>query len=272
MCVITLLTDFGTQDAFVGVMKGVIKTIAPAADVIDLTHHVLPQDIKAGAFVLKTAYRYFPPGTIHLAVVDPGVGGTRRPLAVRLGDHVYVCPDNGLLSHVLAGETLTQAVALDNTQYHLPQRSRTFHGRDIFAPVAAHLANGVPLEALGTPAGTLQTFPLSAPVVSGDTITCHVIYADVFGNLFTDLTEERAAGQSFGVAEVGGAVIRGLSDSYSSVPEGSPLALFGSSGHLEVAVRNGSARRTLGVEVGERVTVRTHPAASGDPPETGGWG
>jgi len=255
MRVITLLTDFGTQDTFVGVMKGVIKTIAPDADVIDLTHHVPPQDIKAGAFALKTAYRYFPPGTIHLAVVDPGVGGTRRPVAVKIGEHIYVCPDNGLLSHVLAEETLTQAVTLDDTQFHLPQRSRTFHGRDIFAPVAAHLAGGVPLEALGAQADTLQTFPLSAPVVSGDTITCHVIYADVFGNLFTDLTAEHAAGLSFAAVGVGGAVIHGLSDSYSSAPEGSPLALFGSSGHLEVAVRNGNARRQLGVEEGREVTV-----------------
>jgi len=257
--VITLLTDFGTQDAFVGVMKGVIKTLAPDADVIDLTHHVPPQDIKAGAFVLKTAIRYFPPGTIHLAVVDPGVGGARRPVAVRLGDCVYVCPDNGLLSHVLAEEPMTQAVTLDNTQYHLPHVSRTFHGRDVFAPVAAHLANGIPLEALGTQTDTLQTFPLSEPSVSGDTITCHVIYADVFGNLFTDLTEERTGGVWLAAVEAGGTVIDGLSNSYSSAPAGGPLALFGSSGHLEIAVRNGSARRMLGVEVGDQVTLRTRP-------------
>jgi len=259
MCVTTLLTDFGTRDAFVGVIKGVIKTLAPRADVIDLTHHVPPQDIKAGAFVLKTAFKYFPPETIHLAVVDPGVGGARRPVAVRLGDHVYVCPDNGLLSHVLAQETLTQAVTLDNTQYHLPQRSRTFHGRDVFAPVAAHLANGIPLEALGTRTDTLQTFPLSEPAVTGDTVTCHVIYVDVFGNLFTDLMEEGTGELSSAVIGVGGISIDGLSDSYSSVPEGKPLALFGSSGHLEIAVRNGSARRQFGVEVGNRVTVRARP-------------
>ena len=168
MCVITLLTDFGTQDAFVGVMKGVIKTIAPGADVIDLTHHVPPQDIKAGAFVLKTAYQYFPPGTIHLAVVDPGVGGARRPVAAQIGEYVYVCPDNGLLSYVLAEETLTQAVTLDNTQYHLPQRSRTFHGRDVFAPVAAHLASGVPLAALGAQADTLQDVPAVCPCGIGE--------------------------------------------------------------------------------------------------------
>ncbi len=256
MCVITLLTDFGTQDAFVGVMKGVIKTLAPDADIIDLTHEIPPQDIRAGAFVLNTACRYFPPGTIHLAVVDPGVGGARRPVAAKIGDFFYVCPDNGLLSHVLAEDTLTQAVTLDNAEFHLPHVSRTFHGRDIFAPVAAHLAGGIALETLGTPTDTVQTLPLSQPLVFGNTITCHIIYIDVFGNLFTDLTEERAGDVSRAVVAVGGTSIEGIADSYSLVPEGRPLALFGSSGHLEIAVRNGNARRQLRVEMGGRVTVR----------------
>lgn len=259
---ITLLTDFGTQDAFVGVMRGVLKSLAPEAEVIDLTHHVPPQDIRAGAFVLKTAYKYFPPGTIHLAVVDPGVGGARRPVAAQIGDFLYVCPDNGLLSYVLAQDTLTQAVTLENRQFHLPHVSRTFHGRDIFAPVAAHLASGVPLDTLGTPLETLQTFPLSQPTLSRDTITCHVVYADVFGNLFTDLTEDMAETWLAPPAliEAGGTVIHGLSDSYSQAPEGRPLALFGSSGHLEIAVRNGNARAQLGVEVGDRITIRPGPA------------
>ena len=255
---ITLLTDFGTQDAFVGVMKGVIKSLAPHADIIDLTHHVPPQDIHAGAFVLKTAYQHFPPGTIHLAVVDPGVGGARRPVAAQIGDFLYVCPDNGLLSYVLAQDTLTQAVTLNNPQFHLPYVSRTFHGRDLFAPVAAHLANGVPLGSLGTPLDTLQTVPLSQPLVSGNAITCHVIYIDVFGNLFTDLTEDSAGSAlSSAVIHVGDVVIHGLSESYSRAPEGKPLALFGSSGHLEIAVRNGNARAQLGIEAGDRVTIRT---------------
>jgi S-adenosylmethionine hydrolase len=259
MCLITLLTDFGTQDAFVGVMKGVITSLAPHAAVIDLTHHVPPQDIRAGAFVLNTAYRHFPPGTVHLVIVDPGVGGARRPVAAQIGDFFYVCPDNGLLSHVLAQDTLTQAVTLDNPQFHLPHVSRTFHGRDIFAPVAAHLAHGVPLETLGTLLETLQTFPLSQPLVFGDTITCRIIYADVFGNLFTDLTEDMmTAGKVFrAVLDVGSMTINGLSDSYSQAGEGEPLALFGSSGHLEIAVRNGNAREQLGMKVGDRVTIRT---------------
>ena len=250
---ITLLTDFGTQDAFVGVMKGVIKSLAPQAEIIDLTHHIPPQDIRAGAFVLKTAYRHFPLGTIHLAVVDPGVGGVRAPTAAQIDDFLYVCPDNGLLSYVLAQDTVTQAVTLDDGQFHRSQVSRTFHGRDIFAPVAAHLTNGVPLKSLGTPLDTLQTFPLSQPHVFGDTITCHVLYADAFGNLFTDLTEEGSVSAlSSAVIHVGGVAIQGLSDSYSQVPEGKPLALFGSSGHLEVAVRNGNARGAVGYRGGRQ--------------------
>ena len=194
-----------------------------------------------------------------MAVVDPGVGGARRPVAARIGDFFYVCPDNGLLSHVLAEDTLTQAVTLDDTRFHLPRVSRTFHGRDIFAPVAAHLANGVALDTLGTRADTLQTFPLSQPLIFGNTITCHVIHADVFGNLFTDLTEDRAEiGEPARVmVGVGGISIEGIADSYSQVSEGDPLALFGSSGHLEIAVRNGNARNQLRVNVGDRVTVRT---------------
>jgi S-adenosylmethionine hydrolase len=262
---VTLLTDFGAQDAFVGTMKGVLLSLAPDVTVVDLTHQVPPQDIRAGAFLLHTARRFFPPGTVHLAVVDPGVGGPRRPVAARIGDSCYVCPDNGLLSYVLAENTLTRAVTLDNPAYWRPSVSRTFHGRDIFAPAAAHLARGVSLETLGTPTDTLHTFPLSQPQVSGDALTCHVVYADVFGNVFTDLTEDAAdAGDlSRCVVEAGGRHIAGLADSYSAVPEGEPLALFGSSGRLEVAVRNGSARRVLGLQVGDTVVVRRVGSAGG---------
>lgn len=259
---ITLLTDFGTQDVFVGVMKGVIRSLAPDAEVIDLTHHVPPQDIHAGAFLLKTAHKYFPPGTIHLAVVDPGVGSARRPIAAQIGEFFYVCPDNGLLSYVLSEDTLTQAVILDNEQYHRPQVSRTFHGRDIFAPVAAHLANGVSLETLGTLIDMLATFPLSQPAASADTLICHVLATDVFGNVFLDLAEDMATEFKirFKSIEVSGTVISSLSNSYSDVSIGEPLALFGSSGHLEIAVRDGNAREQLGIKVGDMVKIRKSSA------------
>ena len=187
--IITLLTDFGTQDTFAGVLHGVIKTIAPDADVVTLTHHVPPQDIAAGAFLWKTAYRHFPAGTVHLGIVDPGVGSVRRPIAAHIGDYVYVCPDNGLVSHVLSEDTLHSAVILDNTLYQRSPPSRTFHGRDIFAPAAAHLTRGVPLHSLGTALDALDAFPLSAPDFGPDVVTCHVLYTDVYGNVFTDFTE-----------------------------------------------------------------------------------
>lgn len=256
---ITLLTDFGLQDTFVGVLKGVLKSLAPEADIVDLTHSVPPQDICAGAFLLKTAYSYFPPGTIHLAVVDPGVGSARRPVAARIGDFTYVCADNGLLSYVLSENTLHQAVTLDNPTYHLPSVSRTFHGRDIFAPAAAYLTRGVSLNTLGTPLNTLETFDIPQPQMLGETVTCHVISADVFGNVFLDLTEDLAEtwGLSSLIVSISGQTISGPVSSYSEVAEGMPLILFGSSGHLEIAIRNGNAQQQLGLQVRDKVTVRT---------------
>ena len=263
---ITLLTDFGTRDIYVGVMKGVIKDIAPDVDLIDLTHEIPAQDIAAGAFALKSAYAYFPPGTVHLGVVDPGVGGTRRPVAAHIGDYFYVCPDNGLLSYVLAQDTLHQAVTLDHTQFSRRSVSRTFHGRDIFAPAAARLALGVPLGDLGTPSDHLVSFPISVPHVCAETITCHALYIDVFGNVLTDLTEDlyNTWHVTQCVISVAGRDIPGPVESYSDVPDGTPLALFGSSGHLEVAVRNGSAVRTLGLHIGDSITLSIKTAETHD--------
>ncbi len=257
MTLITLLTDFGTQDTFVGVLKGVIKSIAPDVDVVDLTHHVPRQDIGAGAFALKTAYRYFPTNTVHLNIVDPGVGSGRRPIAAHIGEFFYVCPDNGLLSYVLAENTLKQAVTLDNPAFHLPRVSRTFHGRDIFAPVAAHLSLGVPLTTLGSPIETLKTFPLSRPAVSERALTCHVLHSDVYGNVFTDLTEDVYDAWRTGPVsiDVCGQYVPGPLTSYSDVGLGQPLALFGSSSHLELAVRNGSAQTHFGLSRGDAMTL-----------------
>ncbi len=255
--IVTLLSDFGTQDTYVGVMKGVIKTIAPEADLVDLTHEIPPQDIAAGAFALHTACRHFPAGTIHLAVVDPGVGSTRFPIAAQIGEYVYVCPDNGLLSYILAEDAVKQAVTLTQTRFHRPILSRTFHGRDIFAPVAAHLSRGVPLDALGAPLDALTTFALSHPHVSHDKIVCHVIHSDVYGNVLTDLTEDiyEMWNVSGSHIHVGGRHIDGPLPSYSGVPPGMPLALFSSAGHLELAVRGGSARAMFALRVGDTVEI-----------------
>jgi S-adenosylmethionine hydrolase len=271
---ITLTTDFGLRDAFVGAMKGVILGIAPAARLVDLTHEVPPFDVRAGAYVLYAAYRYFPAETVHLAVVDPGVGSARRAVAVETSWGTFVVPDNGLLSLVLSRESVRQAVALENPAYRLPHVSRTFHGRDVFAPAAAHIARGVPLAEFGPAVSDLPaafrlvTFAVSRPVRQGDgpaqpgdgpaqpgdTLIAHVLYVDRFGNLVTDATEADLTGPVV-VVEAGGQRIAGLSSAYTDVPPSQPVALIGSAGHLEVSVREGHAARTLGLAVGDPVTV-----------------
>jgi S-adenosylmethionine hydrolase len=259
MRLITLTTDFGLEDAYVGVMKGVILSINPAATIVDLCHAVPPQDMQAAAFLLHTAWPYFPLGTIHVVVVDPGVGSQRRAIAVDVGTATFVTPDNGVLSYVLAeaAEKNTQAVHLTNQRYWLSPVSATFHGRDIFAPVAAHLSLGVPLTDLGEPLplGELVTFPLPRPERQGDTWVGHVVHIDHFGNLVTDL-EAEAIGDPQAVAiEVGRQRIFGLRRTYAEGTPGEPIALIGSSGRLEIAVTGGQAVRWLKVQIGDRVRV-----------------
>ena len=261
---ITLLTDFGTSDPFVGVMKGVILEINPQAQIVDLTHDVDPQDIPEAAFLLKTSYRYFPAGTIHLVVVDPGVGTERRAIALRTNQHRFVAPDNGVLSYVLSQETVEQAVALTNEEYFLPQVSRTFHGRDIFAPVAAHLSLGVSLEDLGEPISDLTQIPLPHPTIKPDTIEAQVIHIDRFGNLITNLAEKQfdewlstGAREQIEI-ETGEQTLRGISQSYADMPEGSLLAIFGSSGHLEISANQASASQLLGLGKRAKITIRRH--------------
>jgi S-adenosyl-L-methionine hydrolase (adenosine-forming) len=269
---ITLTTDFGLADHFVGVMRGVIAGIAPAARVVDLTHTLPAQDVAAGAFSLATAYAYFPPGTIHLAIVDPGVGSARRAVAVAAGGYYWVAPDNGLLGYALAalaagGQLQGQwrdgcwqlgddarAVVLTEPRYWLPVVSRTFHGRDVFAPVAAHLAQGVALDALGTTITSVSALAMPGPEPLADGWQGIVLHVDRFGNLVTNLPAALLGTRDWGV-EIAGQHVAGLSPSYAAMP---PLgAIIGSAGYLEIAAPNGSAAALLGVGVGARVTVRT---------------
>jgi S-adenosylmethionine hydrolase len=261
--VITLLTDFGLADAYAGIMKGVILGIAPGALVVDLCHSVPPQDVRAGAFLLMAAYAYFPPGTIHVAVVDPGVGTTRRIVAARAGGYTFVGPDNGVLRWALdrAGGVggAEAVVAVENPRYRLANVSRTFHGRDVMAPAAAHLAAGVSLEALGpvVAPGTLAGEPFPSPERRGKTaVAGRVVYVDHFGNCTTNLPEDAASISSApGVSvEVAGRRVP-LARAYGDVDPGQPLALTGSTGLLEIAVRDGNAARTLGIEVGNSVSL-----------------
>jgi len=264
MPLITLLTDFGLRDEYVGVMKGVIAGIAPRARVVDITHAIDPQDVVHGAFILAAAYAYFPVGSIHLAVVDPGVGGARRIIAVECAGHRFVAPDNGLLERVLDGHADIRVVAVENRRYFLAQVSQTFHGRDIFAPVGAHLANGLPLIRLGSGVGRNT---LAAGVVprcklaDAGRIEGRVVAVDRFGNLMTNIDAGTLRGLTRGattdrvVVELAGARIDGIATSYGQVARNAPLSIWGSRGLLEISVNQGDAARILGVGKGDGVRV-----------------
>lgn len=255
--IVTLLTDFGLADAYVGVMKGVLLGIAPEARLVDLCHEVPPQDVPAGAFLLMTSFAYFPAGTVHLAVVDPGVGTTRRIVAVHAGGHTFVGPDNGLLRWAVdrAGGAV-QAVAVENLAFRLARLSTTFHGRDVMAPAAAHLAAGTPLASLGPPVSRLAGDPFPEPQRAQSRLAGHVIYVDRFGNCITNLPapppDLLAATQTAPVVEVAGRRLP-LLRTYGEAPPGQAIAVTGSSGFVEVAVRTGSAERKLGIGVATEV-------------------
>ncbi len=253
--VITLCTDFGTRDGYVAAMKGVILSLAPGAQLVDITHEVPPQAVREAAFVLASAYGYFPPGTVHLVVVDPGVGSDRRLLAVRAGYYYFVAPDNGVLSLVLRAQATFEAVALTRRAYWREEVSHTFHGRDILAPVAAHLANGVPLSALGEPLREPVQLAWPAPERRGQTIIGHVLHIDRFGNLVTDIPAAMLFARTDWRVVVGRVRAAGIRPTYASVGRGEPLALIGSHGYLEVAVREGSAEKMAGAKVGDVVHV-----------------
>lgn len=256
MTIITLTTDFGIRDPFAGIMKGVIASRAPAATVIDVTHGVPPQDVFAGALVLRHAVPYFPPGTIHVAVVDPGVGGPRRPLCVETAEGCLVGPDNGVLSLAAATAGVRRIVHLTETRFFLAPTSATFHGRDVFAPVAAALATGTPPAALGTDSSTMARLELPPVEVEGTAIRGQVIYVDHFGNLVTNVPAETLAGRRV-VVSLRAVRVPGPSGSYGAVAVGDPVAVIGSWGLLEIAVRDGDARATLAAGVGDPVVVET---------------
>lgn len=260
--IITLLTDFGTEDTYAGVMKGVIASLCPGATVIDLTHEVPPQDIATGAFLLDVSVDYFPEGTIHVAVVDPGVGTARKPVALRTPKAFFVGPDNGIFTLVLQRQKLLQAVCPDNPRYHLPHPSATFHGRDIFAPVAAHIARGVALAELGTPLTHLQRLPLPRIRVDWQGIRATVVHIDRFGNAITNLTRVdyeawriRWDVKEPAVEVVSSKALLPICCTYGDVPRGQPLALFGSSDRLEIAVNSGNAAQVLNLRRGDTVRV-----------------
>lgn len=264
MTTIALLTDFGYQDSYVGVMKGVMAGIAPDVQIIDLTHGIPPQDLHAAAFALLTSYTFFPPGTIFCCVVDPGVGGDRLAVAARLesqtSDAYYVvCPDNGLLTPLLHELHATAAVTLNNTDYHLAQTSATFHGRDIFAPVAAHLAAGQALMKLGSrlDASALTQLDWPQPQRLEGGWQAQVVYIDSFGNLVSNLKAEALeAPLNNWQVDVHETHLDKISRTFGDVVRGAPLAYTGSSGYIEIALRQGNAHHELRVDIGERVILK----------------
>ena len=269
---IVLTTDFGLSDPYAGIMKGVVLSINPDAILIDITHQIQPQNIRQGSFVLAASHRFFPESSIHVAVVDPGVGTDRRAVLLVTPTASFLAPDNGLLSGVLGDyldtpplnaervnlpSSLT-AYHLTNGEYWLHPVSNTFHGRDIFAPVAAHLSLGVPPTSLGKPIQDLVWLPTPKQIQERDYILGEVIYADHYGNLVTNIPVSELADAAKIMVEINGRHIQGLSQTFQS-PENNNeeglLALGGSLGFLEIAVQNGSAALVLNAGPGERVRV-----------------
>ena len=258
---IVLLTDFGFRDSYVGVMKGVIRTISRSAEIMDLSHNIMPQDVAEAAFVLSAAHRYFPPGAIFACVVDPGVGTDRAVLCMRSAGKVFLAPDNGLLS-VIEEECGREDVRkVTEQKYFLEAPSATFHGREIFAPVAAHLAEGLELQKLGPVQRYIRKLHLPKPVRAADgSLRGEVIYIDQFGNLITNIRGETltrgpdAPGERVQV-QVTGCEVPGLAKAYAEKAPGALLALIGSSGYLEVAVNRGSAAALLSCQKGDAVRL-----------------
>lgn len=256
---LSLITDFGLSDTYIGQIKGVILGIDRGLHVIDLTHSIPAQDVAEAAFQLATGWQAFPPGTVHLVVVDPGVGTPRRPIAFSFGGHFFVMPDNGLPTLVLGGEAPDELVVLDRPAMHRPVVSKTFHGRDVFAPVAARIAMGHALSAVGTPVPPDSLVRLNLPGIERleQAIRAPVVSIDHFGNCRTLIRPEDIPWPHDEVwVRCGMAVIRGLSETYGSVPEQHTLALFGSHGGLEVAVRFGNAAKAWDIVRGTVVEVR----------------
>jgi len=256
---ITLTTDFGSGSPYVAAMKGVILGMNPVAQLIDISHEIPPQDVRHAAIVLAESTTWFPAGTIHVAVIDPGVGTARRLIYAHLGDQHYLAPDNGVLSLLAKRNRPTRIIELANAEYWLPEVSHTFHGRDILAPVAAQLSLGLEPERLGPALAQIHTFDWPDPAGTENRIEGAVRWIDRFGNLITNITASMLApGRSAGrlTIDCAGHEIAGLSDFYGQHTPGTLAALVGSSGYLEIAVAEGNAAQTLSAAVGTPVAIR----------------
>jgi S-adenosylmethionine hydrolase len=256
--IITLTTDFGLSDPFVGIMKGVILGIAPEAQIVDISHEIRSYDILEAAFIIDTSYRHFPAGTVHVIVVDPGVGSARRPMAATAKEHLFVAPDNGVLSYVLHGDDSAPGASaywIKNQSLFLNAVSQTFHGRDIFAPVAANLAAGAPIESVGPRIVDFVNKTLPRPRPQGDKLVGMALRIDKFGNIITNLKRSHL-GKDF-VIRVAGLSITRLCGNFSEAEPGEFFALEGSTGFIELALNQGSAADRLNVSRGAEIELES---------------
>lgn len=259
MTVLSITTDFGIANGFVGVMKGVIYNIIPDVKIVDISHQISPQNVREGAYTLWRVIPFFPKDSVHVAVVDPGVGTKRRPIGARIGDQYFIAPDNGLLTPLILDAEKNsdpmEFVHLDNPKYWLPKVSNTFHGRDIFAPTGAYLAAGVLLKELGTPIEDPVRLELSRPEKTEHGWRAHVTTIDIFGNLATDLPAAALQGQHDILLRIRGHEIVGIIESYGHREPGDLIAVVDSEGYVEIAIVNGNAARALNAKTGDVVEI-----------------
>lgn len=259
---ICLLTDFGLKDGYAGVLKAVISNIAPKTSIIDLSHEIEPYNILQAGFVLYQSYRYFPKETIFVAVVDPGVGSERKPILIKTKNYYFIGPDNGIFSLVLSEEKVEQIIHLQNPKYFLSSISSTFHGRDLFAPVAAHLSSGISCASFGQKIEEYQRLNYFFPIIKKKQIIGKVLSIDRFGNMITNLSkrflEENFSDLDFALS-IKGKKIRKIYSHYAEAKKGEIFILFGSSGFLEIAMNQGSAAKFLKVKNGTQIVLNVLP-------------
>jgi len=259
--IITLLTDFGTEDSYVGAMKGIILSLHPGVTIVDISHNVPPQDVTSGSFVLSHAAPFFPKGTVHMAVVDPGVGGKRKPILIETEKYFFVGPDNGIFDMALQREKVKQIILLTNKKYFLGYVSPTFHGRDKFAPVSAYLSLGVDPSLFGKRTQSINKLEFKQPPIHNGKITGQIIHIDRFGNLITNIDEgllRRVFKNKAFQTEVGHIIIKKLVPSYAYAKDGDVACLIGGCGLLEIAVKNKTASKALMITRGTRVEVSSN--------------
>jgi S-adenosylmethionine hydrolase len=258
---ITLLTDFGTTEGEHTVMKGVIWNIVPGTPIADLSHDISPQNIREAALVLERTAHFFPPETVHIVVVDPGVGTDRRPIAAQFGNQFFVGPDNGvctpLLERAERENEPIEIVHLDKPEFWLKEVSNIFHGRDIFSPCGGHVAKGVPLKEIGTPITNVKRFHIPEPIIQKDKISGEIIHIDHFGNLIANITRENLS--KFEVYEIviDNIKVKGLSETFGAVAVGELVAVYSPTDYLMIAVNIGSAKQELGTKIGDPIWVHS---------------